>query len=115
MLDVDTRCPGLAILTGIYYPGWKARVNGSSAKVYATDIAFRGVLVDAGRSTVVLEYTPKTFRAGVVLVALGAGLVAGLTVVLSVLAAIRKPRVRTAQTTPARHGELNDFGGETPD
>ena len=114
VLDVDTKCPGLAILTDLYYPGWKARVNGSAAKIYATNIAFRGVLVDAGRSTVVLDYKPKTFRAGVAL-AIGAALVAGVTALLSVLAAIRKPRVRIDQTTPARDGELNDFGGQTPD
>lgn len=114
VLDVDTKCPGLAILTDLYYPGWKARVNGSSAKIYPTNIAFRGVLVDAGRSTVVLDYAPKTFRAGAAL-AIGAALVAGVTALLSVLAARRKPRVRTDQTTPARHGELNDFGGQTPD
>jgi hypothetical protein len=64
---VDSACPGLLVLSDTYYPGWSARVNGHRAPIHATDIAFRGVFVDTGRSTVVFSYQPSSFRFGLVL------------------------------------------------
>jgi len=69
-LTVDASCPGLLVLSDTYYPGWSATVNGSSVAVHPTDIALRGVFVDAGHSEVVFSYRPSSFRSGVVLSAL---------------------------------------------
>lgn len=64
VIDVETECPGLLVLSDTYFPGWTASVNGEPAPVRPTDIAFRGVEVGAGRSSVVFRYRPKTFRLG---------------------------------------------------
>lgn len=94
VVDVTTECPGLAILTDLYYPGWKARVNGSDAAIYATNIAFRGVPVGVGRSTIVFDYSPRTFRVGLAL-ALVAALIAVITISLCMSAVIQQRRVGT--------------------
>lgn len=78
VVDVETTCPGLVMLSDIYYPGWTASVNGKAAPVRPTNIAFRGVEVGAGRSSVVFRYRPRTFRLGLA-VAITAIIVAGLT------------------------------------
>jgi len=71
----------LLVLTDNFYPGWKATVNGKSAKIVKTDYSFRGVVVPAGESEVVFSYIPKSFIWGLVLALfglLGIVLVAGI-------------------------------------
>ncbi len=79
-IDVDSACRGLLVLTDTYYPGWTATVNGDEAPIHATDLAFRGVAVPAGHSTVEFEYRPTSFRNGLVLGGIGAVGVIGLAV-----------------------------------
>ena len=55
-VEVPPGEPGLLVLTDSYFPGWEATVNGKPAKVLATDVAFRGVLLGAGESHVVFSY-----------------------------------------------------------
>lgn len=68
-LSVDTACEGLLVLSDTYFPGWRATVDGDDAAIYPTNIAFRGVVVPAGRSKVVFRYEPGGFRVGVVVAA----------------------------------------------
>ena len=44
-LRVEAACPGLLVLPDIYFPGWRATVNGRESTIYPTDGAFRGVAV----------------------------------------------------------------------
>jgi len=74
-LDVATAGNALLVLSEIYYPGWKATVNGQSAVIHKTDGALRGIVVPAGRSRVVLEFVPITFYAGATLGVLATSLV----------------------------------------
>ena len=63
-LAVDSSCDGLVVLGDEYYPGWSATVNGSDARIFATDVALRGVFVRAGHSIVEFRYRPSAFRVG---------------------------------------------------
>ena len=71
VIDVEAACPGLVVLTDVYFPGWRATVNGKSATIHPTDIAFRGVPVEAGRSTVRFRYRPTSFRLGLRIALIG--------------------------------------------
>ncbi len=62
---VENSCPGLLVLSDQYYPGWSATVNGRDARIYATDVALRGVFVPTGDSTVEFHYRPSSFRVGI--------------------------------------------------
>jgi hypothetical protein len=67
VISVNAACPGLLVLSDMYYPGWNATVNGHGAPLYPTDYALRGVPVPAGKSIVVMRYQPGTFKAGILI------------------------------------------------
>ncbi len=56
LISTTTSEPALLFLADNYYPGWKAKVNGSIAKIFRADYTFRAVLVPKGTSTVELTY-----------------------------------------------------------
>ena len=63
-LDVQAQSRGLLVLSEIYYPGWRAAVNGNGEKIHKVDGLLRGVVVPKGRSRVVLRYSPVSVMAG---------------------------------------------------
>jgi hypothetical protein len=71
--------PALLVLTDVYFPGWKATVDGAAAPIHRVDYLLRGVSVPGGRHTVEFRYQPASWRAGwivsglalLVLIALG--------------------------------------------
>ena len=101
-MQVDAACPGLLVLTDQWYPGWAATVNGRSSTVYPTDVAFRGVVVPKGASTVVLRYEPAPFRFGVAL--------AGGTVVVVAVTALGAFVVRRRRRSRPRDASSDDTG-----
>jgi len=64
LLDVTAESPGLLILSELYYPGWRATVNGKSTAIHKVDGALRGIVVPRGESRVAVEYAPLSFYAG---------------------------------------------------
>lgn len=68
-IEVESACPGILLLTDTYYPGWTATVNGAARKIYPTDLAFRGVPIEPGRSTVTFHYRPRSFTLGATIAA----------------------------------------------
>ncbi len=67
VIDARSRRAGLAVLSDVSYPGWKATVNGREVPIHRVDYLIRGVSVPAGRSRVVFTYEPESARAGVLL------------------------------------------------
>jgi len=63
-----------------YDPGWKVTVDGRPAPLLRANVAFRGVLLPAGRHVVEQVYRPWTVVYG--LAASAAALLAGLAVAL---------------------------------
>jgi hypothetical protein len=56
---------GLLVLSDLYYPGWKARVNGRDEPVVRSFGVLRGVPVGKGRSEVLFSYRPMSLYAGI--------------------------------------------------
>src|SRR3989344_1971974 len=48
VVTTTTTQPRLLVLTDVFYPGWRARIDGRPAKIYQIDYAFRGVVVPSG-------------------------------------------------------------------
>ena len=63
-LDVNTDKEAILWLSEIWYPAWKATVNGGKTKVYRTDYSFRAVTVPAGKSKVVFKFDSPLFNIG---------------------------------------------------
>lgn len=63
-LTVRAESSGLLVLSEIFYPGWRAAVNGNPGRIYKVDGALRGVVVPRGESRIVLRYVPGSFWLG---------------------------------------------------
>jgi len=50
----------LLVLGDMYFPGWRARVDGVDTPIYRTNYLFRGVVVPAGQHTVTFTYQPAS-------------------------------------------------------
>ncbi len=62
--EVETAEPGLLWLSEIWYPEWRAWIDGQPTTIYRVDYGFRGILVPEGKHTVTLAYVPSSYRAG---------------------------------------------------
>lgn len=63
-LESATGAPSLLVLGEVYYPAWKAYVDGEPTPVYLTDHLLRSVPIPAGEHTVELRYESWTLWAG---------------------------------------------------
>jgi hypothetical protein len=65
-VEVDAACPEgcLLVLTDLYYPGWRVRVDGSEREILRVNGIFRGVELDAGSHRVAFRFAPRSFRIG---------------------------------------------------
>jgi hypothetical protein len=64
VLDVDLGAPGLLVVSEIFYPGWRATVDGAPTTVYEANGVLRAVLVPAGRHRVEMRFDPLSFKLG---------------------------------------------------
>lgn len=51
-LETKNDKEGFLLLTDIYYPSWKAEIDGKETKIYLSDYTFRGIVVPEGKHTV---------------------------------------------------------------
>lgn len=63
-LSVNPSKPCILFLSEIYYPGWKAYVDGKERKVYRAHSIFRAVPLAPGDKTVEIIYVPNGARQG---------------------------------------------------
>jgi hypothetical protein len=52
------------VLSDVYYPGWRATVDGKSTHIFQTDYVLRGVQIPSGNHIVRFEFKPVTFAVG---------------------------------------------------
>lgn len=63
-IQVDMTQPGYLVLSDVYYPGWQATVDGKPSEILPANHAFRAVILDEGKHTIVFEYKALSFRTG---------------------------------------------------
>jgi hypothetical protein len=86
-IEAKTENPTILFLSDTYFPGWHALVNGKETKIYRADYAFRAILLPKGRSHIVFQFIPQSFKKGAKISIIS---VIGL---LMSLALIRKKRI----------------------
>jgi hypothetical protein len=64
-IKAEMKSSGLLILTDLWYPGWKAYVDGKQKDILRTDYIFRGVLLDKGEHEVIFKYDPLLIKIGI--------------------------------------------------
>jgi hypothetical protein len=63
---------GLLLVDELYYPGWRATLDGRETPVYRANVISKAVVVPAGRHVVRFEYRPRSFRTGLAVTAAAA-------------------------------------------
>ena len=62
---VQTPAPAYLVLSEVWYPGWRAWVDGVEVPIYQADLAFRAIyLPAAGQHTVTLRFDPVLWKIG---------------------------------------------------
>lgn len=61
---VDTPAPGLLVTGEIYYPGWRASVDGVPVPLLRADYALRAVAVEAGEHEVEFRFDGGSYQRG---------------------------------------------------
>jgi membrane protein YfhO len=96
-VSTSTTEPRLLVVSEMYYPGWRAYVDGVETPILRTNYLFRGVVVPGGRHVVRFAYLPSSVIAGAAVSALA------LLAAAVLLYRSRPSAVRPA--APAAHGE----------
>ncbi len=80
-VETSTDADGLLIVSEIYYPAWKAYIDGEPVEIKRANYLFRSIPVPAGEHTVELRYESWTLRAGIFISFLTTLVLAGLVAV----------------------------------
>lgn len=55
----------VVILSDLYYPGWKAYVDGKKVDILRANCVMRGIPIEAGEHEIVMIYVPTSFYVGI--------------------------------------------------
>ncbi|NCP28719.1 MAG: hypothetical protein COZ57_07750 [Armatimonadetes bacterium CG_4_8_14_3_um_filter_66_20] len=98
-VETDLASTGLVCLMDMDYPGWQAFVDGRRAPVLLANYAFRGVLVEPGRTNLRFVFLPWTLRLGMFLSFLG---LAGVTATAVAASVCRRRAAGVERTSSAQ-------------
>jgi len=77
-LKVNASTPGVLVASQIYYPGWKAAIDGVTVPVVAANYALASILLPSGPHDVRFFYAPASIRIGAIASALSLVILASL-------------------------------------
>lgn len=78
IIQTHSKSPSLLILTDVYYPGWKAHVDGQESKIYQADGLVRTIFVPDGNHTIEFSYEPQSFMIGGIISIITAVIIVGI-------------------------------------
>ena len=67
LIKMEAGGPGWLVLTNLYYPGWRARVDGKETRLYRGDYVFQTLPLSAGVHAVELRFASLSFERGLLL------------------------------------------------
>jgi hypothetical protein len=65
VVEASSRYDAVLVLADSWFPGWKATIDGVPTKILRGDLLLRAVSIPAGNHRVVFDYSPDSFRLGV--------------------------------------------------
>ncbi|MEE8574225.1 MAG: YfhO family protein, partial [Thermodesulfobacteriota bacterium] len=68
VIEASANRASMMVLSDVWYPGWKAYVDGVERKIYKVDGVLRGVTVGKGTQSVEFRYRPLSFRLAIIAV-----------------------------------------------
>lgn len=67
IIETNSENDSILFLSDNYYPGWKAKVDGTDSPVLKANYTFRGVVVPKGKHTVTFYFDNQAFKIGFML------------------------------------------------
>jgi hypothetical protein len=64
LIEANAAMPSMLILSEIFYPGWRVRVDGRDAEPLRVNYNLRGIELAAGRHRIEMSYKPKSVVVG---------------------------------------------------
>ena len=87
----------LLILTEVYYPGWKAFIDGAETKIYRADGLVRAVFVPEGNHAVEFVYLPESYSIGITISVVSA-IILGVSYVILQKRSVRKRELKNFES-----------------
>jgi hypothetical protein len=63
-VELTASGPGLAVLSDVHFPGWRATADGRDVPIERVDYLLRGVKLGPGEHRIVMTYAPSSWRIG---------------------------------------------------
>jgi len=63
-IKVASNTGGMLVLSEVYYPAWKAKLDGAPITIHRANYNFRAVYVPAGEHVVSMEYASEAYASG---------------------------------------------------
>jgi uncharacterized membrane protein YfhO len=74
MININSSEKGWLLLADVWYPGWKATIDGRETKIFRADYLFRGIEVPEGNHSIKFQYQPISFIIGGTISAVSLGI-----------------------------------------
>ena len=65
LIETKIDSPGILLVSEVYYPGWKVKVDGKPSRILRADVALRGVPLEPGKHLVEMTFEPDSVKIGV--------------------------------------------------
>jgi hypothetical protein len=65
VLEGNATSTGYLMLSDVWYPGWKAQIDGRAAPILRADYLFQAILVSPGTHQITFEYRPLSYILGI--------------------------------------------------
>jgi hypothetical protein len=95
-LDLSTDRDGFLVLSEIFYPGWKAYIDGNETEIFCADYNLRGMFISRGNHKAVVRFESPSYRRGL-WISLFTLLICGAGLGLSLLRSHRRGKVLKAE------------------
>lgn len=67
ILKTSNKCPAILMSSEVYYPGWKAKIDGKNTGVYVSNNTFRTINIPKGNHIVEYYYYPYIYILGLII------------------------------------------------
>ena len=64
-INTNSSSPAFLVLSDVYYPGWRAKINGKATQIFQTNYVLRGIILPEGANTVELMFRSTKFHLAV--------------------------------------------------
>ena len=76
-VDLVVTRPAMLVMTDVWYPGWRAEIDGNPVPLYRVNYLQRGVWCAPGKHRVIMVFQPPSLNRGIIMTGVGlAGLIA---------------------------------------